>query len=87
MNKNLIYGVFLDRNKEGWVEIIAGPENIIIQVDLYLTEWVLEKPITTRKELWGLCKAINENRLDCFDSQKCLSLILEKYPPESLIYE
>ena len=87
MNESFIYGVLLDRNKEGWVKIIAGPENIVIQVDLDLTEWTLEKPITTRKELWGLCKAINENRLPCFDSQKCLSLILEKYPPESLINE
>ena len=85
MNKEKIYGVFLQDQEH--VVVIAGPVNIVLLVKLDLSEVVYSFPILTRKQLWGVCKAINENRLSCFDSQTFMSMILEKYPPESLIYE
>lgn len=86
INMKKIYGVFLTDDPE-WVVIIVGPLNLEILVKLDLSEFKYNREIKTRNELWGVCKAINENRLDIFDNQECLCLVLEKFTPESLIYD
>ena len=86
IDKEKIYGTFLTNDPE-WVVIIVGPLDLEILVKLDLSEFKYNREIKTRNELWGVCKAINENRLDIFDSQECLRLVLEKFASESLIYD
>ena len=86
IDKTKLYGVFLEGPDK--VLIVSRLESLEILVSLDLSEIEYKTPITTRKQLWAICRAINENRLgDLFDSQALMSMILEKYPPESLIYE
>jgi len=81
-----IYGVFV-LDKE-WVIIKAEPENINIKVRFDLSELIYEKSEKlNEKELYGVCKALNENRIPEFDSQECMALILEKYTTQTLIYD
>lgn len=86
IDKTRLCGVFLEDSNH--VLIISGPESLEFLVSLDLSEITYKTPITTRKQLVSICKAINENRLgDLFNSQAFMSMILEKYPPESLINE
>ena len=65
--------------------IIAGPENIEILMNMNQTELLFFRPLHTKLELVGVCRAINESRLPGFDRQNCIRLVLEKYPIKSLI--
>ena len=81
-----IYAVLISLDPQAY-RIIAGPEGIEILMNMNQTELLFSRPLYTRLDLVGVCRAINESRLPGFDSQNCIDLILEKYPPESLIYE
>ena len=80
-----VYAVLICLNPKAY-RIIAGPENIEILMNMSQTELLFSRPLSTRQDLMGVCKAINESRLPEFDRQNCINLVLEKYPIESLIY-
>ena len=65
-----------------WVSIIAGPEDIEIHVNYDLSQIIVVKgSINTERDIWAVCKAINECRFDIFPCQSCMDKILEKYWP------
>ena len=80
-----IYAVLISLDPQAY-RIIAGPEDIEILVNMKQTELLFSRPLYTRQDLIGVCRVINESRLPGFDGQKCMGLILERYPIESLIY-
>ena len=81
-----IYAVLISLDPQAY-RIIAGPENIEILMNMSQTELLFSRPLYSRLDLVGVCRAINESRLLDFDRQNCIRLVLEKYPIESLIYE
>lgn len=80
-----IYAVLISLEPQAY-RIIAGPENIEILMNMSQTELLFSRPLYSRLDLVGVCRAINESRLPDFDRQNCIRLVLEKYPVESLIY-
>ena len=81
-----IYAVLISLEPKAY-RIIAGPEGIEILMNMSQTELLFSRPLYTRLDLVGVCRAINESRLPEFDRQNCIELVLEKYPVKSLIYE
>lgn len=79
------YGVFMENSE--WVFIISGYKDLEILAKIDLTQIIYSKPIENIEELCCVCRALNENRIEEFDSQKCIEQILEKYPIETLIYD
>ena len=80
-----IYAVLISLKPKAY-RIIAGPENIEILMNMSQSDLLFSRPLYTRLDLIGVCRAINESRLPDFDRQNCIRLVLEKYPVESLIY-
>lgn len=80
-----IDGVFLSEDSKNWV--IVRYEGIKIMTNFEFENIIYSKHITTQKELIGICRILNDSRIPGFDSQTLISLILEKYWSESLIYE
>lgn len=84
MDYTKIYAVLMSLEPMVY-RIIAGPENIEILMNMDQTELLFFRPLHTKLDLVGVCRAINESRLPGFDGQNCIRLVLEKYPIKSLI--